>query len=68
MKWDYLMNCQDLNSLEFRDEEQYKRLNKTAACSFIKEVPFKGHSEPQLSQKEKMIAEMKAKFSAPIVP
>lgn len=54
--------------LEFRDEEVYRKLNKTATCNFIKEVPFKGADEPVLSAKERMIAEMKAKFSAPIVP
>ena len=37
-------------------------------CNFIKEAPFKGTEQPQVSGREKMIAEMKAKFSAPIVP
>ena len=43
MKWDHILSCNDLNTLEFRDEEQYRRLNKSAACNFIKEVPFKGN-------------------------
>ncbi len=71
MKWEHIQSMtsdEQFSRLQFRDETIYKRLNKTAACNFIKEAPFKGAEQQQVSGREKMIAEMKAKFAAPIVP
>lgn len=43
MKMSFLrkMSATKIASLEFRDEEEYKKLNKTASITQIKEIPFK---------------------------
>lgn len=54
------------SNLEFRDEETFRKHNKTATCNHIKETPAKKASLPGQSAKEKMIADMKAKLLAPM--